>query len=124
MSFPGGPPGQLPPGMDGGMPAPPGMALGQSKKKKAGLPTLVAEKGSFLFGRKAVNKVYQLYFMVKTFCTNTLWFGSFIALLYLFPIGLEYMQEQNRILMKLQMQMSGGGDMMGGGQPEMQMRPF
>ena len=62
--------------------------------------------------------------IVCGFSKKILWVGSCLAFMYLMPNFLEIMSEQQKILMKIQMQMmvenSVGGGEMGGPQ----MRPF
>ena len=127
MDFGGPPPGfGGPGGPPGGAPGMPQMQLGK-KKAKAGLPTLVNEKGTFLMGRKIINKFYQVYYITKTFCGQLLWFGSCLGLMFLFPFALEQMSEQQKLMYKIQLDMAGTGalDQMGGGQqPPVEVRPF
>ncbi len=91
----------------GGMPggAPPAiepMTLGQKKAKKESLPKLIQEapgKKNILVS--AVNNVYGLFFIVRSFCKKAMWFGSCMGLMYLFPALIEYTTEQARILDKI-----------------------
>ena len=112
MGGPGAPQGGLP-------------QLNKPQKKKAP-PKLLDDnngKNKLKFG---VNKLYQLYCMVRDFSKNFLWMCSCFGLMFLFPMALEHMSEQNRIMMKIQMQMQGGMDMMGPpqGGNQVQMRPY
>ena len=101
--------------------------LGQKKGgPKNTLPKLFADvPGKKLpFWKIFINKGYGLFFIVTDFCKKVLWFGSCIGLMYLFPMMIEYMGEQNRILMKLQMQMMNS-DMVGGPPSNnIEVRPF
>ena len=113
-----------PEGMAPGMPMQ--HNLGQKKgTKKSSLPKIYEEvPGVKLpFWKIIINRGYGLYFIVTDFCKKVLWFGSCIGLMYLFPMMLEYMGEQNRILMKLQMQMMNS-DMMGPPSNNIEVRPF
>ena len=71
------------------------------KKKTTAIPKLLNDKGGKNYLYAFINRGYSLYFIVNNFCRKALWVGSCFALMYLFPIGLEYMSEQNRILMKI-----------------------
>ena len=120
----GGPPGQMPPIE--------GLKLGQKGKgKKSELPKLVDDcnkknsKGlNIIYG--FINRGYQLYFIVSNFCKRIMWWGSCVSLMYMFPMAIEYMSEQNRILQKIQMEMAASGDLMspGADQGQPAMRPF
>ena len=70
-----------------------------------------------------INRCYGTYFVITSWTKKVLWFCSCMGLMFVFPMAIEYMGEQNRILMKLTSQMGEGGGM-GGGQPQMEMRPF
>ena len=76
---------------------------GKGKAKKNELPKLVDDsnkknpKGLNII-YKAINRGYWLFFIVRNFCKKIMWFTSCFGLMYFFPIALEYMGEQNRIL--------------------------
>ena len=99
------------------------MELGKKKgAKKSELPKILDDNNGKNKAKLMVNKGYQLYYIVTSFVKKGLWFGSCMTLMFLFPMVIEYMGEQNKILMKIQMQMAstgGGMDMGASGQ-----RPF
>ena len=68
---------------------------------------------------------YTLFMIVKDFSGKFLWFGSCIGLMYIFPMSFEMFNEQQKILMKIQMNEMmagmGGGD--AGPEPAI-VRPF
>ena len=69
---------------------------------------------------KMINKGYNTGMIVYNFTGKMLWVGSCCFFLWCFPLGYEIMNENQKILMKIQMSMmaeaqGGGGDMMGGG---------
>ena len=88
-------------GPPGGAPPVPQMELGKGKGKVKELPKLFDDNNGKHLVKSVLNKGYQLYFIVKSFCLKLLWFGSCMGLMFLFPMGIEYMSEQNRILMKI-----------------------
>ena len=79
------------------------------------------DKGNVLY--RLINRGYTFFMIVSGFSKKILWFGSCFALMFLMPMGLEVLAEQQRILMKIQM-----SQMMEAGPPDMgpapQMRPF
>ena len=113
----GGPPGMSE--MSGS--SAPQMQLGKKKTKKQELPKLIDDNNGKIMWRVMINRSYQLYYIINNFFKKMLWFGSCLSLMYFFPMAIEYMGEQNRILAKISMQMSGemGGPMMGGMPPPM-----
>ena len=91
---------QGPPG--GGAPPLPQMTLGKGKgKAKKELPKIIDDNNGKNILKAGVNKMYQLYYITTNFCKSVLWFGSCMSFMYLFPMAIEYMQEQNRIMMKI-----------------------
>ena len=78
------------------------MQLGKKKgAKKSELPKIVDDNNGKNILKLAVNRSYQLYYIVTKFCKNIMWFGSCFSFMYLLPMAMEYMQEQNRIMMKI-----------------------
>ena len=111
-----------PGGMPGGAPPMEPLSLGQNKGKKTNaIPKLIDDSIHPTLLKSIVNKSYQLFFITRSFCKKIMWFGSCFGLMFMFPMMIEYMSEQTRILAKLQMQM--GDSMMGQPEPP-QMRPF
>ena len=90
--FGGGPPG---------VPPMPQMQLGKGKKGKKELPKLIDDNNGKNLLKLAVNRGYQLYYIVTNFCKSAMWFTTCFSFMYLLPMAIEYMQEQNRIMMKI-----------------------
>ena len=90
----------------------------KQKMKKNELPKIISEgKGLYGVVSKVANTFYQLFFITRKFCKTFLWGSSFFILMFVFPMGLEYMSEQNRIYAKLMMSMNDMQPGAGGGQP-------
>ena len=96
----------------GGMPQGGPEPLKLQKKKPKVLPKLLDDKNGKYLPYLFINRGYQFYILCRDWTKSGLWMLSCFGLMFMFPMALEYMGEQNRILMKLQMQMTAG-DMMG-----------
>ena len=72
--------------------------------KKAGLPNLM-EGGKGVKGLLVgvANTFYKIFFITRKFCKSILWGSSFFILMFIFPMGIEYMSEQNRMYAKIMM---------------------
>jgi hypothetical protein len=66
---------------------------------------------------KMINRGYTFFMIVSTFTKKIMWFGASFALMYLLPMGIEVLAEQNKILMKIQMSQMMEGGPMGGPSP-------
>ena len=53
------------------------------------------------FFLKPINHMYHLYQITTMFAKKTLWVFSVLGLMYGFPMMIEYMGEQNKIIMKI-----------------------
>ena len=84
--------------------------MGQKKPKKSTLPNLLDDNNGTHTGKLVVNKFYHVYYLIRKYVKNTAWFFSCIGFMYLLPMGVEYMNEQNKIMMKIQMSMVSGGE--------------
>ena len=90
---PGGPGGPGGPEMD---------PVGQKRSKKATIPKLIEETatnnkiGKMLL--QTVNRGYALFYIVRKFCKSSLWMLSCFGLMFMFPMMIEYTNEQNKIL--------------------------
>ena len=72
------------------------MQLGKKKgAKKSDLPKIIDDNNGKNKMKLMVNRGYQLYYIVSSFCKKGLWFMSCLTFMYLFPVALEYMHEQN-----------------------------
>ncbi len=83
----------------------PGMGGPQSNKKKGGKLGLkeiwdkkTMEKHFYL---KPINTIYQLYQITTLFVKKGAWMFSCMSLMYGLPMMIEYMGEQNKIMMKI-----------------------
>ena len=61
---------------------------------------MIENDKNFLF--KCVNYGYTYFMYAYIFTRRTLWFGSCCALMFLFPFAIESMNEQAKILAKIQ----------------------
>ena len=85
-----------------GGPPLPQMSLGKGKNKaKKVLPKIIDDNNGKNILKVGINKIYQLYFMTTNMLKSFAWFGSCISFMYLFPMAIEYMSEQNRIMAKI-----------------------
>ena len=97
------------PGMGGpGGPPPPQSTLGQGGKKKAGynLQDIFAKETiksykKLAFILRPINRMYHLYQITTMFVKKGSWILSCMALMYGLPAMIEYMGEQNKIVMKI-----------------------
>ena len=65
---------------------------------------------------------YAMHFV--HYSKKLMWFSSCIAIMWLFPFGLETMNEQAKIIAKIAASQLDGGDAGGMGPPAQEMRPF
>ena len=83
-----------------GGPALPQMNLGKKKAKKE-LPKIIDDNNGKNILKSGINKMYQLYFITTSFMKSFAWWASCMSFMYLFPMAIEYMSEQNRIMAKI-----------------------
>ena len=101
--------------------APPGMGgpIAKGQKKKAGaynLKDIVAKETlKKHFYLKPLNHCYHLYQITTMFAKKGLWVFSCMALMYGLPMMIEYMGEQNKIIMKIMASQDPNGMAMGPG---------
>ena len=102
--------------------------VGQKRNKKVTIPKLIETETNNKIGKmmfNTINRGYALFFIVRKFCKSTLWVMSCFGLMFLFPMMIEYTNEQTKILEKIRANM--GDSLMGGpgaGPPQGEMRPF
>ena len=95
--------------------APPGaMTLGPQggKKKKSNLPNIIDDAGGKNKFRRVINNVYKFFYLIRAGSKNVGWFLSCISFMYLLPMGVEYMNEQNKIMAKITASMGDAGPSM------------
>ena len=79
---------------------PPGHDAGKKKKKES--PKLIDDNnGQFKF-YWMVNRFYGIWFKTKSYALSSLWYISCLGLMWAFPVAIENMLEQRRVLEKLQ----------------------
>ena len=84
------------------------MTVGQKRKKVSNLPTIVDDDNGKKKFKKIVNKFYQFFYVIRSGVKNIGWFLSCMSFMYLLPMGVEYLNEQNKIMAKIQSSMGDG----------------
>ena len=83
----------------GGMPGGPPQGAGKKKKEQ---PKLIDDNnGQFKF-YWMINRFYGIWFKAKSYCLSSMWYISCLGLMWAFPVAIENMMEQRRVLEKLQ----------------------
>ena len=95
----------------GGMPGGPGGPGGAQKPSKPQIPKLLDDNNGKNKLCLMVNNGYKLFWIVRNFVNKSLFFGAWVTVLFMFPMGFCYYEEQLKIMMKLQANMIGEGGM-------------
>ena len=104
----------MPPNPNSMGPPPGAMTLGAKKKKTSTLPNIVDDDNGKKKMKFIINKFYHIFYVVRNGAKSFGWFLSCMSFMYLLPMGVEYMNEQNKIMAKISASMgdSAGGGMM------------
>ena len=86
-----------PPGMGAG-PAAAGPGAGKKAGRANDIPKLFQSNKHIFF---VANQGYKMFYIVRNFVKNGMFFVGWVGLFFLFPMALCYSEEQQKIMMKI-----------------------